>query len=55
MIAVDRPHANEESTASLQRKRAGTLYFSNKNSVSFSLCSLLCTEFSVKINGVSLG
>ena len=36
-IAVDRPHANAERTESLQRKRAGTRYFSNRNSVSLSL------------------
>lgn len=49
------PHANEDKTLSLHKKRAGTLYFSNKNSVSFSLKSLQWIELSVKISGVSFG
>jgi len=53
-IADDRPHANDERTASLHKNNAGTLYFSNKNSVSLSRRSLLWIEFSVKISGVSL-
>ena len=54
-IADERPHAKDESTASLHRKNEGTLYFSKRNSVNFSLKSLLWIEFSVKINGVSFG
>ena len=51
--AEERPTAKDDKTASLHKKREGTLYFSNKNSVSLSLKSLLWIEFSVKINGVS--
>ena len=40
-IAVDLPQANEDKTESLQRKMEGASYLSNKNSVSFSLNSLL--------------
>jgi hypothetical protein len=36
-------------------KIAGTSSFSNINSVSFKRASLLWTEFSVKIRGVSFG
>ena len=53
-IADDRPHAKDDSTASLHKNNAGTLYFSNRNSVSFSRRSLLWIEFSVKMSGVSL-
>ena len=52
-IAVDLPHANDDNTESLHKKSAGTLYFSNRNSVSLRRISLLCTLFSVKISGVS--
>jgi len=53
-IAEERPQANDEKTASLHRNRAGTLYFSKRNSVNLSLSSLLWIEFSVKMSGVSL-
>ena len=51
--AVDLPHANAESTESLQRKIEGASNRSNRNSVSLSLSSLLWIEFSVKSKGVS--
>ena len=38
---VDRPFAKHESTAFLHKKNAGTLYFSNINSVNFSLLFLM--------------
>ena len=53
-MAVDLPHANDESTESLHKKRAGTLNFSNRYSVSFRRISLLWTLLSVNIRGVSL-
>ena len=47
--------SSKEGQRTLPHKNnAGTLYFSNRNSVSFSRRSLLWIEFSVKMSGVSL-
>ena len=55
ITAVDLPQEKAAKTGALQMKIAGTWNFSNMNSVSFSLVSLLCSGGSVKSKGVSLG